>query len=386
MFVSKRFLSVAAFLALFGCSATQEPYSSDEYFAEEFSASAPSGTEQTAPSQAAEEKAEPVTAEEIKPSAPSVSPSEISAKYAGKQTVIGQKVATIGRELKQLQEKVGKNTQTFRALKEKNAAESKAYYEYIAHINARLQIGTTPGNPELTEMWKQASTKVNQLDQNISTMARLATQVSTDSAMITYLLDTIRATFAISGAREEEHEQLRRMEDETNQTAVLLERLVSEINTQVARQQQYVLNERRNISTLALGIRTGQLFGANLADPTTIPTASVTQTPVASATLPTADIGGRRPLMVIRFDRRNIAYEQPLYQAIKTALEKRPSTSFEVVAVSPAGVASGNYEATKNAEAVHGSLIAMGLPAGRISMSKMQSGTIRTTEVHIYLK
>lgn len=386
MFVSKRIVSVAAVLALFGCSTAQEPYSSDEYFAEEFSATAPAATAQDSLGSDAKEKADPVTAEEIKPALPSESPSEISAKFAGKQTVIGQKVAAIGRELKQLQEKVNQNTQTFRALKEKNAAESKAYYEYIAHINARLQIGTTPGNPELTEMWKQASARVNQLDQNISTMARLATQVSTDSAMITYLLDTIRATFAISGAREEEHEQLRRMEDETNQTAVLLERLVSEINTQVARQQQYVLNERRNISTLALGIRTGQLFGANLADPTTIPTASVTQTPVASATMPTANVAGRRPLMVIRFDRRDIAYEQPLYQAIKTALEKRPSTSFEVVAVSPAGVASGNYEAAKNAEAVHASLIAMGLPAGRISMSKMQSGSIRSTEVHIYLK
>ena len=51
--------------------------------------------------------------------------------------------------------------------------------------------------------------------------ALLVPRGATDSAMITYLLDTIRATFAISGAREEEHEQLRRMEDETNQTAVL---------------------------------------------------------------------------------------------------------------------------------------------------------------------
>ena len=227
MFVSKRIVSVAAVLALFGCSTAQEPYSSDEYFAEEFSASAPAASAQDSLSLGAQEKTEPVTAEEIKPALPSESPSEISAKFAGKQTVIGQKVAAIGRELKQLQEKVNQNTQTFRALKEKNAAESKAYYEYIAHINARLQIGTTPGNPELTEMWKQASARVNQLDQNISTMARLATQVSTDSAMITYLLDTISATFAISVAREEEHEQLRLIEDETNQTAVLLERFVS---------------------------------------------------------------------------------------------------------------------------------------------------------------
>lgn len=383
MVVSKRLFTAVAVLALSGCmSSTPEPYASDDYYADDFAVSVPAS--ETAPASA--EQAATSAEQTPAPAAPAASPAEISAKYAGKQSFIGQKVATIGRELKQLQDKVRKNAETFRTLREKSANESRRYYEYIAHINARLQIGTTPGNPELTEMWRQAASQVDQLDQNITAMARLSTQVGNDSAMITYLLDAIRATFAISGALESEHEQLRTMEDETNQTAVLLERLVTEINTQVARQQQYVINERRNISTLALGIREGQLFGVNLADPTTIPTAAVAPSLPSTVTLPTAEVDGRRPLMVIRFDRRKVAYEQPLYQAIKTALEKRPKTSFELVAVSPAGVASGNYEAIKNAEAVRSSLMAMGLPAGRVTMSKLQSGSIKTTEVRLYLK
>lgn len=371
MSVSKRLFPVVAFLTLFGCSTTQEPYSSDDYYAGE------SDSAQT-------ERKETASAGENQ--AASASPSEISAKYEGKSTFIGQKVATIDREVKQLKEKVSKNNQAFRTLKQQNAAESKAYYEYIANINARLQIGTTPGNPELTEMWKQAGTNLNRLEQNITAMSRLATQAESDSAMIVYLLDAIRATFSISGAKESEHEQLRTMEDEVNQTAILLERLISEITAQATRQQQYIANERRNLSALGLGIRAGQLFGVNLADPTTIPTASAAPATNAASSLPDANITGRRPLMVIRFDRKNVAYEQPLYQAVKTALEKRPSTSFELVAVSPANVASGAYEAAKNAEAVYGSLMTMGLPAGRVSMSKTQSATAKTTEVHIYLK
>lgn len=384
MSVSKRLLSVAAFLTLFGCSSTQEPYSADDYYADEFS------TVQPAEEQAVPEKGtdKPKAAAENEPARPqaATTSADVSGKYAGKPTFIGQKVATIDREVKSLKEKVSKNTQTFRTLKEKNASESKAYYEFIAHINARLQIGTTPGNPELTEMWKQAGVKVNQLEQNITAMSRLATQADSDSAMVTYLLDAIRATFSISGAQESEHEHLRLMEDETNQTSVLLERLVSDINMQVARQQQYIANERRNLSTLGMGIRSGQLFGVNLADPTMIPTPAAAPASGASSILPAANVAGRRPLMVIRFDRRNVAYEQPLYQAVKTALEKRPATSFEVVAVSPANVPSGGYEAAKNAQAVYNSLIAMGLPAGRVSVTKMQSTGLRATEVRIYLK
>lgn len=384
MVVSKRFLSAAVLIALTGCTSTPEPYASDDYYADDFAIITPTTEQSRIQEQNTPSSDVPAS---VTTPASSATPAEISAKYSGKSSsFIGQKVATIGKELKQLQEKVKKNTETFRTLREKSAIESRKYYEYIAHINARLQIGTTPGNPELNEMWRQASVQVDQLDQNITTMARLSTQVGNDSAMITYLLDAIRATFAISGALDSEHELLRTMEDETNQTAVLLERLVTDINTQVARQQQYVINERRNISTLALGIRAGQLFGVNLSDPMTIPTASVAPTTAATASLPTAEINGRRPLMVIRFDSRKISYEQPLYQAIKTALEKRPKTSFELVAVSPAGVASGNYEAIKNAEAVRSSLTAMGLPAERVTMSKMQSGTIKTTEVHLYLK
>ena len=44
--------------------------------------------------------------------------------------------------------------------------------------------------------------------------------------------------------------------------------------------------------------------------------------------------GDDRPLVVIRFDRRNVKY-QVLYDAVSRALERRPNARFELVAVSP---------------------------------------------------
>ena len=90
--------------------------------------------------------------------------------------------------------------------------------------------------------------------------------------------------------------------------------------------------------------------------------------------------------MVIRFDKRKVDYEQSLYKAIKAALDKRPKTHFEVVAVSPENTRTGAAEAAKNADAVRESLLSMGLPASRIYSSKASSASIKTTEVHLYLK
>ena len=105
-----------------------------------------------------------------------------------------------------------------------------------------------------------------------------------------------------------------------------------------------------------------------------------------AAQLPEANLAGRRPLMVIRFNKKNVAYEQALYKAVKAALDKRPNTVFEVVAVSPANAKSGEFEAAKNADAVRNSLTAMGLPDSRIYSSKTKNASIQTTEVHLYLK
>ena len=46
--------------------------------------------------------------------------------------------------------------------------------------------------------------------------------------------------------------------------------------------------------------------------------------------------GARRPLVVIRFDRANVPYEQALYTAVSRALERRPQALFDLVAVAHA--------------------------------------------------
>ena len=99
----------------------------------------------------------------------------------------------------------------------------------------------------------------------------------------------------------------------------------------------------------------------------------------------------RRPLVVIRFDGPNVEYAQALYNAVSRALERRPSATFDLVAVAPnsgnvAQVTVAASTSKRNAESVLRSLSDMGLPLDRVRLSAMTSGRASTNEVHIYVR
>jgi hypothetical protein len=307
-------------------------------------------------------------------------------------TFVGQKAQGFRGELRQLQDTVRQRNQVLQTIRNETVQDSTAYHQSIAAINARLQVGTTPGNPILHQRWATAQQQLDKINVDIASMNQLATQVASDSAMAAYLLDSVRAARGLSGAVEEDHRQLQILEDETNQTTVLIERLLSELSQDISRQQSYVANERGNLNTLALGIKNGQMYGTSLGNQALMRTAAGTPSSGAGGVLPSAQIGSRRPLVIIRFDRPNPSYEQPLYQAVSRAIERRPDASFDLVAVSPTTTGSAGQgaldasNARRAADQVYRSLGEMGLNANRIEMSAMGSPTATSPEVHLYVR
>ena len=98
-----------------------------------------------------------------------------------------------------------------------------------------------------------------------------------------------------------------------------------------------------------------------------------------------------KPIVVIRFDRPNVNYEQALYTAVNRVLQRKPDATFNLIAVSSVsgGVAKSalNSNATRrNAQAVLRSLVDMGLPPSRVMMSAETSANNPGNEVHIYLR
>ena len=100
---------------------------------------------------------------------------------------------------------------------------------------------------------------------------------------------------------------------------------------------------------------------------------------------------GERPLVVIRFDRPNIQFQQALYNAVSRALERKPNASFDLVAVSPkqgspAQAALNSTQSKRSAESVLRTLADMGLPANRVKLSSRASQDVESNEVQIYVR
>ena len=367
---ARHILTLGAVLGLSGCSFATDalfPIFGEIFDEDETIAAAPAPVVLSPPPGS--------SASEFRP-APVASSSGMTAMNTG--TFVNQKVSQFNSELNQLRSTLSVRSNQLEGIRSQTVSNASAYHGMVGGIKSRLQVGTTPGNPQLMGQWRSSQEQLSRVEGDISRMNQLAAQVATDSAMSSYLLDSVRAAYGLTGAVDDDHRRLRGLEDEVNQTTVTIERLLGELNTDIGRQQQFVANERENLMELAGGINSGQLYGSQQA--------ASSDTQMASATA--GDFSKRQPLVVIRFDRQDVVFEPALYQAVSRALERRPDAIFDLVAVSPGtgsqGLSSGS--ARRNAEQVLQSLSGMGLPSDRVMLSAMSSATAQSSEVHIYVR
>lgn len=305
-------------------------------------------------------------------------------------TFVGAKVAQHAAELEALKSGIGNANARFQQLRAITEQNAQRYYAIVAAISARLQIGTTPGNPVLVSQWNTAQSELDRILTDIAALNTLANDIAGQSAMSAYVLDSIRAAYGLSGAVEEDHHQLARVEDEVNRSVVLIDRLLGEISDTIARQTAYVNIERRHLTTLSLAVKNGDMFGPPLASRAF--TAALAAPGYATPTRAGATgAAGRQPLVVIRFDRPDVPYQQALYGALSQALERMPSATFDVVALAPnrgtpAEVARYSNESKRNAEKVFRSLTEMGLSGDRVTLSTAISSAVQTNEVHVFVR
>lgn len=336
--------------------------------------------------------------------APAAVPVAVGSTPAGPQTgtFVGSKVGNLRLELDNLKRVIAGQNAELQQLLNSATLNSQRYHAVIAAISARLQVGTTPGNPVLVSQWQSAQTELDRVFQDTSRLNELSNRIAANMDMAIYLLESTQASYAIQGAVDEDHRQLAILEDDVNRNIVSIERLVGEVNDSVTRQNNYINVERRNLSALALAVANGEAFGPNLSSVSRAAAARLPQglaggAPIGPiAGLPqngtaAGPIAGRPPLVVIRFDGANVDFEQALYGAVSRTLAQRPSATFDLVAVAPArggpsGVAASTAQARRHQQDVLRSMLAMGLPAERVNLSSATSGDAATNEVHVYIR
>jgi hypothetical protein len=298
-------------------------------------------------------------------------------------TAVSKSIASLRAQISGLQGSLAQNAQRLADLRNSGAESAAAYHEARARITTKLQVGTTRGNPELVSQWNMAQTALDQLAGNINGLNAVGTAVAGDASTAHYALDQITATFNVSGAVDEDHRQLLVLEDETNQTIVLIDRLLKEVSDDVQRQTAYVANERANLTVLASAIKNGELYGADLGMPMMSASAAgpVGSTLVYSGT----------PLVVIRFDHPDVDYQQILYAALSQALQTRPGAAFSVVAVSPTrgtavSVRLAQTAAHRHAQEVMRTMTDMGVPASRLAVASATDPAATSSEVRVFVR
>lgn len=313
-------------------------------------------------------------------------------------TDVGLKTETLRQDLQRLQDATSANSQILQSIRAETADRAVGYHQAVAQINSRLQVGTTPGNPILVNQWNEAQLQLDRLSEVIGRLNNLSSLVAQNSSTANYLLEATNAALGLSGAVDEDHRQLRILQDDVNRTIVVIQRLLKDLSDEIARQTAYISSERTNLTTLALAIKNGELYGASLSNRVmnAVPPAPIRAVegyqplmPGAMETPLLSDLG--KPLVVIRFDRANVSYERQLYNAVSRALERRPDASFTLITVSPArpnpaAEALGTSQARKNADNVMRSLADMGLPATRVTLSSRTDPGVDVNEIQLFVR
>lgn len=364
--------------------------------------------------------------------APEITPEQVAgaAFYQQGSTAVAGIVDGLNKELLALQTTVARLSEQLRAIENRGKMNAAAYYASIATINTQLQTGTTPGNPRLVEKLDAAQYNLDSLVKNVADLNALGVEISQALSKGNFLLQSTRNSYNLAGAIEEDHARLAMIEDQASTSIVGIERLLNNTNDDISRTTSYLSTERNNLRTLALAVTNGDLYGNNLSNspfaratqstlyqqasyspqapmaaaghtyapapggPIPIPGGAVTPMTAVPAMAPIAQPAkpvGPMPLAKIRFDKPNVNYEQPVYNAVQNALSKYPAAKFELVAVHPsagnsAQVAIESTRARRNAERVLRTLTQMGVDMSQVKMSYNGAPEARSSEVHLYVR
>ena len=360
--------------------------------------------------------------------AASASTDSLSAFGPSSGTVVGNRSIELRDSILRLRSSVNLNSNEFATLRNSGAAGAVQYHSTVAAITARLQNGTTRGNPILLRQWEEANGSLDEVTASLSRLNTLQTAVDADASMASYLLESVQAAFQLSGAVDEDHDQLKLLHDEVSRLVVQLDYLRNQTTGDIERQTSYLTSERTNLQALAFAISRGELLGNGISNhPVIVNTSPVASMPAsagpvgfaAPATAVTPGVLGAAPmspreymqesgmapvsnsaavapsvgrlLVLIRYNQPHVDYEAQLSKAVGTAIERRPNATFSIVAVAPssgdpADLAKAQDEARRNAEGVKRSLVQLGLSPSRISMANAQIQTAQSAEVHVYIR
>jgi hypothetical protein len=108
-------------------------------------------------------------------------------------TYVGQRILEMQEEFNKLDADIKQGEANFEGLKFNGIKSAENYHSIVAAIAARLQIGTTPGNPVLLNQYEQAQTELAEVGAQGQNLVDVGNQIALFSTRVSYLLEQARS-------------------------------------------------------------------------------------------------------------------------------------------------------------------------------------------------
>ena len=310
-----------------------------------------------------------------------------NGKVAPIFTYVGQRILEMKEEFNKLDADIKQGEDNFEELKFNGIKSAENYHSIVAAIAARLQIGTTPGNPILLNQYEQAQTELAEVGAQGQNLVDVGNQIALFSTRVSYLLEQARSAKKLRGAVDEDHRNLSSFQDTLKRRNVDVLRTLEDLNETVRRRDIFLAAERRRLTQLANAISIGESFGLGLGSLASLPATNDNENSGQEKRSESISVSPN-PIAIFRIDEQD-NYEQNLFGAISATLDRAPESRFTLVAVSSsAGNPSEQAERAANAKnevsRLISSLISMGMPVDRISVSSLSVANVENTEVRLY--
>ncbi len=102
-------------------------------------------------------------------------------------------------------------------------------------------------------------------------------------------------------------------------------------------------------------------------------------------TAPTAASHYSVPLAIIRFNQPRVYFQNPLSNALRSALQIDPNVSFTVVSYVPSGSTASLNAAERNLQQVLQQLYSSGINPSNVKVEKKAASGLAHSEVHLFV-
>ena len=292
----------------------------------------------------------------------------------------------LSRQVVALESTVQFLAQAYQQLEKTSTTFMGRYEARIVAIQARLEQGTEKNNPRLRQRWDQAHHFLAQAITDFTAMQTYEALVTIQVKTLQQVVLAIQAASLQNKNSTGDIEILAGLKMRSNKALTQAEQILANLSRlpqQKAQQQAW-----QKLAILSRAIQAG--VALPLQDENILP---LWEKPTDLSSDTSVDTS--KPLVRIRFNRPDIAYEQTLYDAIRTAYTHKADLEFRLLAVNLVVDKPTQSSPTLVDNAINGlaplrdvfeTMLQMGVERTNMQLAFAEAPQIPTAEIHVFVR